>query len=726
MNWILPAILSTLVGTVAISLVYTFLFLNEKKDYLGIWAAGWWLYAVRFVFSFLIQKYSPSHLFISIEQSASLLSGIFLLHGTLLFLGKKSIKKWLFICIALQLWIIISILFHYSYIYITLPTFLFLGIIYIETGIIFFRDHTINNAEHKAAGLTFILWGIHKMNYPFLRTVIWFAPVGFFMGTLFEFIIAFSFIFIYYKKNKEDLIKKVNEINGKSFLLSETQKISHTGSWELNVKENRLTWSDETYRIFGIKDKSKELNYELFMTMVHPEDIKKVNDTYMQSLEQNKDSYELEHRIINRETGDTRIVFEKCIHMRDDYGKVINSIGIVQDITEIKLQEEEKKEFERKMFQIQKMESIGQLSGGIAHDFNNQLAAIMGYSELLKKKLDDPQLIKYIDKMIKVLENSSLLTRQLLSFARKGNYNKKTINIVNIVDDVIDILNHSVDKRITTERKFDLHDAYINGDYTNIQNAVLNIALNSRDAIEGKGKILFQITSEAFDRENNFENGFLISPGNYIKLKIIDTGYGMNKETLGRIFEPFFTTKTVGKGTGMGLASVFGIIKSHNGAIEVKSELNKGTEFSLYLPCIENSSTGMKDPEIFSIRENFQKKLSVLIIDDNMEFAEVLKEHLEQAGHNARIFNSGTSGIEYFFEKYRNTDIVVLDYMMPDMTGKEVYDELKLIKPDQKFILSSGYNTNENDIVQMINEGCIPLNKPFSIKEFNHILNDFN
>ncbi len=725
MNWILPAIVSTLIGTLAISFVYSFLYLNERKDYLKIWAISWWLYAFRFMFSFLIQKYSPTHFLISIEQSASLLSGIFLLYGTLLFLDKKTVKKWGIIYIILQIWIISGVVLHFSYLYITLPTFLFMGIIYIETGVILFKDKTINNTEHKIAGVTFILWGIHKMNYPFLGTSVWFAPIGFFLGALFEFAIAFSFIFIYYKKNKEDLIRTLNEIKDKTFLLTETQKISHTGSWELNLADNKLIWSEETYRIFGIDDKSREINYEFFLRMVHPEDIKSVNDKYEQSLENNRESYELRHRIINQTTGETRFVFEKCVHICDDNGKICKAIGIVQDITELKKQEEEKELFERKMFQSQKMESIGQLSGGIAHDFNNQLSSILGYSELLSSKITDQQLKNYIGKIIKSVQNSSVLTKQLLSFARIGNYKKQVINLVPVVEDVIDILNHSLDKRVKIKKELNLLDANINGDYTNIQNAVLNIALNSKDAIHGTGEIFFEIGLINIETRKELQHGFEVGPGNYVKLRITDNGSGMTAETLGRIFEPFFTTKKVGKGTGMGLASVFGIIKSHDGAIEVKSEVNIGTEFIIYLPWISKSEITINDNKNESSR-HFQNQLSVLIIDDNIEYSIMLKEHLEDSGHIVKLVNNGLDGLGYFSNRYSNIDLVVLDYMMPDISGKEVYDKIKSIKPDQKVILSSGYSTNENDIAEMINDGCITLQKPFSIIKFDKIIEKIN
>jgi PAS domain S-box-containing protein len=258
---------------------------------------------------------------------------------------------------------------------------------------------------------------------------------------------------------------------------------------------------------------------------------------------------------------------------------------LVTDITERKLLAEEKEKLQEQLAQAQKMESIGKLAGGIAHDFNNQLTGISGYAEMLASSLDNDTLKNYAQNIFIGAQNSAKLTQQLLYFARKGQYKLEEINLHKILDEVIGILTHTVDKRIKIHQNRTEFSATTVGDTYQIQNAILNISLNARDSISGNGSILFESNLVDID-ENSSHHLFDLKPGSYVCISIKDNGCGMDESIQNQIFEPFFTTKEIGKGTGMGLSSAYGTVRHHGGGIFVESIKGVGSTFHILLPYV--------------------------------------------------------------------------------------------------------------------------------------------
>jgi PAS domain S-box-containing protein len=263
--------------------------------------------------------------------------------------------------------------------------------------------------------------------------------------------------------------------------------------------------------------------------------------------------------------------------------------SVCRDITPTLKAEKEKEHLREQLFQSQKMESIGKLAGGIAHDYNNQLTGIMGYADLIQPGLDDETILTYAAKIRKGAQNGAKLTHQLLSFARKGNFSQERINLNDILDEVKGILTHTIDRRIYIEDTRNIVSPTIKGDPHQIQNAILNIALNARDAITGIGHITFK--TDLVDRkENTADSPLNLKPGRYISLSIKDDGSGMDESVKKNIFEPFFTTKKMGKGTGMGLSAAFGTVKHHGGDIFVESTPGSGSNFHIFLPLFEKEN----------------------------------------------------------------------------------------------------------------------------------------
>lgn len=397
-------------------------------------------------------------------------------------------------------------------------------------------------------------------------------------------------------------------------------------------------------------------------------------------------------------------------------GKISSIMGIVRDVTDSKRLEEQLK-------QSDKMRAIGQLAGGIAHDFNNQLAGIVGYAEILRKKISpDPKLAFYVDNIILATKRASELTSQLLAFARKGKYLSIPVDIHSIVGEVVNILKRTIDKRIIIKQHLDAQQTMTFGDPTQIQNAVLNVALNSRDAMQDGGELLLSTTVVAFEAELCNKHPYEILPGNYIQLCVTDNGIGMDETTKMRIFEPFFSTKEPGKGTGMGLASVYGTMKNHGGAVFVYSEPGHGTTMKLLFPVIVLEKEIIGQPEI---EENaITGNAHILLVDDEEFVLDSAARMLEDAGFKVSICRNGKEAIEFYRNNWQSLDLVILDMVMPEKNGKDAFIALKKINPEVIAFLSSGYSLN-GEAQKILDEGIKAfIQKPYRWIELSRLINN--
>ncbi len=406
----------------------------------------------------------------------------------------------------------------------------------------------------------------------------------------------------------------------------------------------------------------------------------------------------------NGEVFDASVFAERINHSGSYY-----IICIIRDISEnIKLTERIK--------QSEKMSAIGQLVGGVAHDFNNQLTGILGYSDFLVENLENEELKKYALNIAICAMRSADLTEKLLAFSRKSERKKVPIDIHILLKEVINMLEHSIDKKITIGKKFDAKVAKIVGDPSQLQNALLNLAINARDAmLDDVGMISFITENVELDREFCACSNFDINPGKFVSLKIKDTGSGMNDEIISKIFEPFFTTKDEGKGTGMGLAGVFTTVQQHKGAIEVKSKLGYGTTFELLLPEIVDNGAEhiVKDiPE-----KKIKGKGHVLLVDDEEIVRIIGSQMLTDLGYTVTVCANGYEAVKFFEENYQNIDLVILDMIMPRMRGREAF--MKMIKIDKsvKVLIASGY-AGGGEIEDVVEMGAVGvMKKPFYFEE---------
>ncbi len=376
------------------------------------------------------------------------------------------------------------------------------------------------------------------------------------------------------------------------------------------------------------------------------------------------------------------------------------------------------KRLEAQVRQSQRMESIGTLAGGIAHDFNNLLMGIQGSASvmLLDIKPDHSHYenIKLIERCIK---SGAKLTGQLLGFARRGKYVVTPCNLNEIVNRTSLIFGHTR-KEITIHIKQNEDLRAVNVDMGQIEQVLLNMYVNAWQAMPDGGDLYIETDNVTLDAQYNKTKLYHAPPGKYVKVSVTDNGTGMDKKTLKRIFEPFFTTRDIGTGTGLGLASAYGIIKNHEGIINCYSELGHGTTFNIYLPVSSSEAKTIEDKEI-SLDTSLGNG-TILLVDDEEVVAQGCRHVIEALGCEVFVAMGGEEAIKIYRESQDKIDLVVLDMIMPNMSGGETYDRLKEINPEIKVLLSSGYSIR-GQATGILNRGCNGfIQKPFNMEQLSH------
>jgi signal transduction histidine kinase/ActR/RegA family two-component response regulator len=398
--------------------------------------------------------------------------------------------------------------------------------------------------------------------------------------------------------------------------------------------------------------------------------------------------------------------------LRDSRGAAVGFRGVLRDVSERKEAEAEKRKLEVQIQQAQKMESIGTLAGGIAHDFNNILMGIQGNASLMALKTDPAhsnyEKIKNIETYV---QNGTELTRQLLGFARRGKYYAIATDVNEVIEKSATMFGRTKKEiRIRMDLVPDLRTVEV--DRGQLEQALLNLYVNAWQAMPQGGELYLKTENVILDADFVDSKPYKVEAGDYIKITITDTGTGIDKEIQKRIFEPFFTTKEMGRGTGLGLASVYGVIKNHEGYINVYSEADLGTTFTIYLP----ASRKPVKKEIEKTAPALVKGTgTILLIDDEEMIIKVGVELLKELGYEVLSARSGPEAIEVYEKNADKIDLVIMDMIMPGMGGGETFDRLKRIDPDIRVLLSSGYSIN-GQASKILARGCDGfIQKPFNL-----------
>jgi len=439
------------------------------------------------------------------------------------------------------------------------------------------------------------------------------------------------------------------------------------------------------------------------------------NHIYLTGESQSVSNYAIER------ADETEVILELSASLiRDQKGEPTGFRVVGRDVSERLRVEKEKRRLEAQLQQAQKMEAVGTLASGIAHDFNNIMMGILGNASLMLARIEsDHAHYEKLKNIEKYIQSGSELTKQLLGFARGGKYNVKTTALGELVLQSAQMFGRTKKEiRIHTSH---LRDTWpVDVDRGQIEQVLLNLFVNAWQAMPGGGDL--HLLTEDVELDHSAEAPFKVEPGRYVKLSVVDTGVGMDQATQERIFEPFFTTKEMGRGTGLGLASAYGIIKNHGGHINVYSEKGRGTTFTIYLP----ASTKTVEQEVRKPRELRQGSETILLVDDEDITMEVGEEILRELGYTVITARNGREALVAYKDRQNDIDLVILDMIMPDMGGGKTYDELKKINPDIKVLLSSGYSIS-GEASEILERGCNDfIQKPFNMKQLSekmrHIL----
>lgn len=406
------------------------------------------------------------------------------------------------------------------------------------------------------------------------------------------------------------------------------------------------------------------------------------------------------------QAGTATLVTDTTSPIYSEHGERIGAVSVFRDMSEYQSMTEQ-------LLHVHKMEALGQLAGGVAHDLNNMLGGIMGAADLLHGKFSDEEHKKYdriVDILLKSSRNASDLTSNLLTFSRRGKYVSAPVVIQDVVNTTVALAERTIGKLITLYKRLTDDALVVIGDSSQISSALLNMVLNARDAMPRGGEMVIAAEKIYLDKVYCSKSTFDIHPGFYVILSVSDTGEGIAPENLSRIFEPFFTTKEEGKGTGLGLAAVYGMASNHQGAVTVQSTLGKGSVFSLYLPLTEASSLPVTSRSASSAMTGTGE---ILVIDDEEMLCEFNKMLLEQNGYGVFTASSGREGLEIYKKHEKEIQLVLLDMAMPGMDGAQVFRYLREINPVVKVLITSGYTSEEK-----VPDGVLGfLKKPYRAKD---------
>ena len=451
------------------------------------------------------------------------------------------------------------------------------------------------------------------------------------------------------------------------------------GIWDWDIGRNKLIWDDGMFALYGIQKGGFENRYESWLDCIYSEDRKKVDNMVLAARE-GKREYDTEFRII---WPDGTIKHIKAIGQVfwDAKKRPTRMMGVNLDITE-------KKEMENRLQQAQKMEAIGTLAGGIAHDFNNILFPIVGISELMMEECPkDSPLHDNLSQILRAGKRGSELVKQILSFSRQTDHQVMPMRLHHVLKEVLKLVRQTIPANIKIKQNIQNQCGMVNADPTQIHQVAMNLITNAYHALGSTGGEIgvALLETEIDDKRNSFMD---MKPGKYATLTVSDTGSGMPPELMEKVFEPYFTTKEQGKGTGLGLAVVHGIIKEHHGEIKVYSEYGKGTVFYVYLPIIKGETSEEKNiPKVIDPTGNEK----ILLVDDEAAIVKLEKQILERLGYRVTEYTSSPDALGAFSEKPYAYDLLITDMTMPDMTGDILARECNAIRPDMPVIICTGF-----------------------------------
>lgn len=517
---------------------------------------------------------------------------------------------------------------------------------------------------------------------------------------------------------KVNAVRNISSRRDMEYRFELATQITNDLLYEWDVLTDTVTWFGNIDLVLGLGVGERPAKIQHWRKFVHPEDHGDFDDAAAKRYA-STDQVTAEYRMHCKD-GSWRYWTDRSAPVVVEEMRGIRWIGVCTDITELKETAREKVKVEKQLQQSQKMEAIGRLAGGIAHDVNNVLGVILNSATMLKlDNVIEGEAEEDLENIVEACKRGRDLAKNLLGFARKGKYIKQDVSINKVVRNAIGLLSRTLPKKIKIEMALQSRLDHVEGDPGQLEHALMNLFINSSDAMDDGGRLTISSTSVAFPSASEPAD-LKLEPGRYIRLDIADTGKGMDEGTLQKAFEPFFTTKPDGQGTGLGLSMVYGTIRSHRGDLHIESRSGIGTTISIYFPSLNRRRTTMPDvapwPSLVAEDSNTQ----ILLIDDEPMVLRSSKRVLQKMGYTVHTAPGGHEALRVFKAHLNEIELVMLDMIMPDMDGAQVFSVLRQIDPGVKVLICSGY-AKDRKVETLLAEGARAfIQKPFDIDLLSH------
>jgi PAS domain S-box-containing protein len=511
------------------------------------------------------------------------------------------------------------------------------------------------------------------------------------------------------RKEVEEALRKSEE------RFSLAMEASKDGIWDWDLTTGEIYCSPSLTSMLGYDSNDVIESVDQWQELIHPDDRHKAYRSNFDCVHNLTDSFEVEYRMQTQDGGWKWIVGRGKVVQRDASGTALRIVGTHRDNTDHKRAVAEKETLQAQLHQSQKMESVGRLAGGVAHDFNNMLGVILGHTELaLLQANENHDLYGDLKEIQKAAQRSADVTKQLLAFARKQTISPKQLDLNDTVESMLNMLRRLIGEDIDLVWQPDSHIWPVKMDPSQIDQILANLCINARDAISGVGKLTIETGRHTFDEEYcNDHPGFI--PGDFVLLAVSDNGSGMDKETLDNLFEPFFTTKEVGKGTGLGLATIYGIVKQNNGFINVYSEPGQGSTFKIYLRRLVADEE--EDKAVLQKKAAAGGTETILLVEDEPTILRMTRMMLERKGYSVLSAATPAEAIELAKTHSDAIHCLMTDVVMPKMNGRDLAGQITALYPGIRLLFMSGYTADVIAHQGILDDGVAFIQKPFSMAD---------
>lgn len=493
--------------------------------------------------------------------------------------------------------------------------------------------------------------------------------------------------------------------------LEEIQALAHVGTWEWKLPELRSTWSEETLRIFGRQPGDAHPSMDELIAAVHPDD-RQGFQRFVERARQNPGSFQYRYRMVDA-SGEIHHLHARGRTEADADGRPVRAYGTTQDISELKRSEAQ-------LEQVQRLESIGQLAGGVAHDFNNLLSVILNYTETLLAEVEDKDTRASLKEIEHAAASAAELTRRLLLFSRRDGSELRAVDLVAALREAEALLRRAIGEQVelTVDAPSGLPAVRLGAG--EVEQVLVNLVVNARDAMPKGGTVAVGVAELNIgpSKRDPVPN---VAPGPYLELTVTDEGVGMSDAVAAQAFDPFFTTKPRGKGTGLGLATVYGIVSQAGGHVGIESELGGGTTVRVYLPVATELDSA--EPSPAESEPAAGEGRTVLVVDNEEAVGTIVSHMLRKQGYRSQTASSGSEAEAIVTAEDSDVDLLLTDLLMPGMSGRELVGRVRALRPDLPAIYMSGYGDDAAPLAPP-EEGVRMLQKPFTGKQLLHAVGE--